>query len=543
MDQRLIKIGFSLLIAGLFVAGCNNSGASGSGGFSEREKAATNLVGVFRYPIVTNPTTLDPAKVEDGDTIDLLQQTYETLVYWDSENKVAPKLAEKWEILDGGKTYKFTLKQGVKFHSGKEMTSADVKWSIERACRTKIQSAVAEGYMGEIVGLKDMVSGKATSVSGITTPDKYTVTIKIDKPRPYWLGKFTYLCSAVLDKDAVPLDAEINDPKFMVGTGPFKVSEYQSEQFIKLVAFSDYHGGAPKLKSIERPVVKDPATRLSMFKAGDIDLLMLERQDVGQLEKDTEYSKQLVKFDRPVIWYIGLSPTIYAPFADRRVRQAFAMAIDKTEIVNEVLGGINEVANGILPPAVPGHRKDASFIQFDVAKAKALLADAGYGPGKKPLPPLPLMYREKRADVKAVAEAVARQLDTNLGIKTSLETKEWRNFLEMRNKNELPFFHLRWAADYLDPENYISFFFNSKGAENKVKYTNDLVDTLTNAADIMPDGPDRMKLYQQAEDIVLQDAVMIPIYFQRDVELINPRITGLKESVFGHLAHAGVEAR
>jgi len=542
MFQSWTKCGVSLLVAGILVAGCGNS-SGGGGGFSEKEKAATNLAGVFRYPIVTNPTTLDPAKVEDGDTIDLLQQVFEGLVFWDESNKVAGKLAEKWEILDGGTTYKFTLKQGVKFHSGKEMTSADVKWSIERACRTNIQSAVAEAYMGEIIGVKEMVAGKATTVSGVTADDKYTVTIKIDKPRPYWLGKFTYLCSAVMDKDVAPLDAEINKPELMAGTGPFKVSEYQSEQVIKLTAFADYHGGAPKLKSIERVVVKDPATRLSMYKAGDIDLLMLERQDVAQLEKDPKYSKELVKFDRPVIWYVGLSPTIYKPFADRRVRQAFAMAIDKNEIVNEVLGGINEVANCILPPSVPGHRATAKFIPFDVAKAKALLAEAGYVPGKKELPPLSLMFREKRADVKSVSEAVARQLDTNLGVKVKLENKEWRNFLEMRNRNELPLFHLRWAADYLDPENYISFFFNSKGPENKVGYANDLVDTLTNQADIMADGPDRLKLYQQAEDLVLQDAIIIPIYFQRDVELINPRISGLKESDCGHLAHSSVEAK
>lgn len=535
MFTKQVIVTVSVGALALALLGCN----SGGGGFSKSAASAQQKVGVFRYPIPTNPTTLDPAKVEDGDTIDMLQQVYEGLVAWDEQNQVVPRLAEKWEISPDGTTYTFTLRKGVKFHNGREMTSEDVKWSIERACNPKIKSAVAGSYMGDIVGVNDVVNGKASQVSGITTPDPTTVVIKIDKPRPYFLGKFTYLCSAVLPKDGVPADAEISKAPEMIGTGPFTVSEFVPEQVVKLKAFKDYHGGAPKVEGMERPVVKDGVTRLSMFKTGAVDLVALERQDVAGIQADAALKDQLKFYDRPSIFYVGLNVEKYPPFKDRRVRRAIAMAINKEQIVNELLGGQNKIANGVIPPGVKGSREKSAVLPYDIAAAQKLLAEAGY-PGGKGLPPLELWFRDGRPDIKLVAEAVGSQLDKNIGIKSKLTLKEWRFYLEARNRLEIPFFHMRWAADYLDPENFVTFFFASYGAENKVGYKNPALDALTLKADVMPDGEERLKLYQQAEDIALQDAILIPLYFQRDAELVSPRVKGLRESIFGHLPHTTV---
>ncbi len=524
------------MLAGcLVLSGCSQGG----GGFSKRAESTQQKVGTFRYPIPTNPTTLDPAKVEDGDTIDVLQQVFEGLVAWDEKNNVVPRLAEKWEITDGGTSYVFTLKKGVKFHNGKEMTSADVKWSIERACNPKVQSAVAIAYMGDVVGVKEVVEGKATEVTGVETPDPYTVIVKIDKPRPYFLGKFTYLCSAVLCKTDVPADTEIKKAPEMIGTGPFMVSEFVPEQVVKLKAFADYHGGAPAVAAIERPVVKDAVTRLSMFKTGQVDLVALERQDVVGIQADAKLKDQLKFYDRPSIFYMGLNVDKYPPFKDRRVRRAIAMAINKEQIVGELLGGQNKVANGVIPPGVKGSREMAAVLPYDVVAAQKLLAEAGF-PGGKGLPPVELWFRDGRPDIKLVAEAVSSQLDKNLGIKSKLTLKEWRMYLEARNREEIPFFHMRWAADYLDPENFVTFFFATYGAENKVGYSNPALDALTSKADVMPDSEERLQLYQQAEDIALQDGILVPLYFQRDAELVSPRVKGLRESIFGHLPHTTV---
>lgn len=547
MMRRNLCVNFSLLILliALTTAGC------GKGGFSDRVKAGKETV--FRYPIVTSPTSLDPGIVQDGDTIDLLQQVYEGLVTWGTDNRVHPLLAESWELEDGGRTYVFTLKKGVKFHSGREVTAHDFKWSIERATDPAFKSPTANTYLGEIVGVKDKVRGAAKEVSGYQVVDDYTLRITIDKPRPYFLGKLTYIIGAVVDKDKVPAlgvdDAgnpswpEIKSTDQMCGTGPYKAERYEPDQIMILAANQDYHATPPKISHIERPIIKDAVTRLNKYKAGELDLVMLERQDVLELQKDPTFKEHLHFFERPSLWYIGLNlknpPDGYAQFMNRKVRQAIGMAIDREKICNQVLDGINPLANSIIPPGVLGFRESARFLPYDVSAAKRLLAEAGY-PGGKGFPKLTMFFREARPDISLVAEEVAGQLKTNLGITVSLQTMEWRSYLEKHNADAVPFFHMRWAADYLDPENFLSFLLAGYGPENHVTYHNPEFDALCAAADSEMDEAKRLEMYAKAEDIVLQDAPFIPIYFQRDAELIRPRVKGLRESLFGHLPHTTV---
>lgn len=527
-----------LAAVALMTVGCN----SGGGGFSSRSSGSDGGK-IFRYPMVTNPTSLDPHMVEDGDTIDGIQQVFETLVKWDENSKVVPNLCESWSIGDDQVTYTFILKKGVKFHSGREMKAADVKWSFERAATPALASPTTTTYLSDILGVNDMYNGKATEISGIKVIDDYTLAITIDKPRAYFVSKLTYLTAAVVDKDKVPADKPISSPDQMVGTGPFTCSEFTPELKISFKAFKDYHGGAPKIDGIERPVIKDPVTRLNKYKSGEIDLVQLERQDVAALQKDEKFKDHLKLFPRPALWYLAMNPLVYKEFQDKRVRQAFAMAIDRQRIVDELLGGINEIGTGIMPPAVLGHRKDAKVLPYDVAKAKALLAEAGYGPGGKQLPTFQLTFREQRPDIQIVAEAIATMLRENLGVKVELRNMEWGAYLAKHNKKEHGFYHMRWAADYLDAENFLSTLLATYGQQNKVGYSNPEFDKLCAEADGILDEARRLELYAKAEDLVLSDAPFVPIYFQRDAELINPRVQGLRESVFGHLPHTTVEMK
>lgn len=515
----------------------------GSGGFSDKVKSAREKSGtnVFRYPIVTTPTTMDPHMVQDGDTIDLLQQVYEGLVGWSPENVPIGLLAESWEVSEDGTTYVFTLRSGAKFHNGREVTAEDVKWSFDRCTSPKIASPIADAYLSDIVGVTDRVNGKAQTVTGVTVVGPGKVQIKLKQPTPYFLGKLTYICAAVLPKESVPAEATMTETSQMVGTGPFKVAEIKPQQLVALAANEDYYGGAPKIARLERPVILDAVTRLNKFKAGEVDLVQLERQDIASLQKDPKYKDQLQFFQRPAIWYVAMNRLQYPPFADKRVRQAFAMAIDKRFIVDELLGGVNTVANSIVPPGVPGgDRKDAASLPFDVKKAQSLLAEAGY-PGGKGLPPLSIYYREERPDIKIVAEAVVSQLKSNLGVEAKQQAREWGAYLTEYNAKRLPFCHMRWAADYLDPQNFLSHMLATYGPENKMGMDNPAFDALCRQADTLLDMNQRLPLYAQAEDIALQDAVWVPIYFQRDAELISPRVRGLRESLFGHLPHTTVE--
>jgi oligopeptide transport system substrate-binding protein len=523
--------GLSLFaLAALFVAGCGgpNAGPNAGGGASAKK--------VLRYPLPDNPTSLDPGVVQDGDTIDVHQQVFEGLVTWDEKNEVAPLLAEKWEYKEGGKVVVFTLKKGIKFHNGDEVTAADFKRTWERNANKELNSKTT-GYMTDIVGVQDVIEGKTKEIKGVKVIDPQTLEITLDKPRPYFLGKLTFQVFSVLQKGTPA--TEIADPKQMIGTGPFMVDQYVPQAAITLKQNAEYHGGKPKLDAIERKVVKDQAVRLNGYRSGEFDLLIVERQDVDAINGDEKLKADLKFYDRPSTFYIGMNceGKVYPPFKNRDVRRAFAMAIDRDTIVNTFLGGVSKPARSIIPPGIPGHR-DASpaVLPFNPTEAKALLAKAGY-PGGKGMPPLEIRFRQARKDISIVAEAVASQIKENLGVEVKLRETPWAAYLERYNEGQNAFYHMRWAADYLDPENFISFMLASYGPENKFGYVNPEVDKLCRQADSMMDLNARIPLYQKAEDMILQDAAWVPIYFQSDPVLVRGRLQGLRTSVFGYLPH------
>lgn len=535
--MRIVKC--SLLLAVLLTAfGCSGGG---KGGFSDRKSSAKS--GVLRYPLPTNPTSLDPAKVQDGDTIDVVQQVFEGLVKWGENNKVQPNLAQSWTISEDGKVYTFKLKKGVKFSNGRQMKAEDFKWSIERACNPQYTSPTAGTYLADIVGVKERLAGKADEVSGVKVVDDETITITIDKPRPYFLGKLTYSCAYVLAKEALadPLK-DVSKPAEMIGTGPFIFEKIVPEQLVVLKANKEYHSGSPKLDYIERPVIKDAQSRLNKYKAGELDIIQLERQDIPAIEKDDKLKAEMKLFDRPSMYYVGLNTNEVPALKDRRVRQAIAMAIDRDQIVKTILGGLNRKADSILPPNIIGFREKTAALPFDVERAKALLSEAGF-PGGKGFPEIEFNYRDGRPDIEIVAQAVQQQLQQNLGITLKPRKMEWAAYLSKHNSKKMPAFHMRWAADYLDPENFLSTLLASYGNENKVNYANPQYDALCSEADGILDEARRLKLYAEAEDIVLQDAPFVPIYYQKDVELISSRVSGLRESAFGHLPHLTTSTR
>ncbi len=521
----------ALAAVGVLLSGC------GKGGFSDRVEAS-RAPGTFIYPIVTTPTSFDPGNVRDGDTLDLLQQVYEGLVGWDENNEPVGLLAEGWAISDEGKTWTFTLKQGVKFHNGREVVAEDVKWSLERACNSGVKSATITAYLSDIVGMEERKAGEADNIAGVTVIDDYTIEFKLKQPTPYFLGKLTYLVSAVLPKESVPEDGVITQVEQMVGTGPYKVKEYHIDSLVVLERNEDYHGEVPQIKVLERPIIGDAAARLSEYKLGNLDFVMLERQDIDGLDEDLQ--KELKYFPRPAIWYVGMNQQHFEPFKDKRVRQAFAMVINKELIVNDRMGGVNQIANSIVPPGVPGHQENADgALPYDPNRARELLAEAGY-PGGEGIPPITMNFREGRTDVRIVGEAVASMLEQELGVEISIQMMEWNAYLEKENRGELNFFHMRWAADFLDPQNFLSHMLASFGPENKLGYINPEFDSLCRQADSIMEMEDRIPLYQQAENIVLDDAVWVPIYFQRDVELHRPELQGMRSSLFGHLPHTQV---
>jgi len=489
--------------------------------------------------MASEPTTLDPAKVQDVDTTDLLGNVFEGLVAYDEENKIAGRLAESWSSPDSGKTWIFKLRHGVKFTNGREAVADDVKWSFERACSKSMASPTASNYLTNIVGVEDEIAGKTNTISGIKVLDPYTLQITLDQPRPYFIGMITYPCAAVLAKEASGT-GQIDDIAAAVGIGPFRITKYDHGQQVVLEPNKDYYLGAAKLTKIVRPIMGDSSTRLNSYQAGDLDMLTLERQDLKGVIQSPELKAQLSYQNRPAVFYIGLNENTYAPFKNRDVRRAFAMAIDRTRICKEIMEDVPE-AHGLVTPGIMGYREDYQGIPYDPVGAQKVLAAAGY-PGGKGLPPLHIVYRATTPGSQRVCEAVESSLRQNLNFPVKLQSLDWSAFLDARNKGKLEGYFLSWYADYLDPQNFLSFLLSSTARLNRDGYKNAEFDRLCQTADTTLNEADRIKNYQQAEDVAIQDGARVPLYFQRDALLISPRIKGLRSNLFGQMPHTMVTA-
>jgi oligopeptide transport system substrate-binding protein len=505
-------------------AGCNRKNNGGGTG------------NVLRYALQTKPTSLDPAMVEDGDTIDLLQQVFEGLVQWNEQNEIVPNLAEKWDVSPDGRTYTFHIKQGVKFHNGKPLTAKDFEYSLTRVLRKSTNSPTAKTYLNDIVGAMDLNTGKADKLAGIKVVDDYTLQITLDNRRPYFLGKLTYPTGYVVSRDAIDANGGTFDEKAMIGTGPFKLRQYQAGYSVSLVANKEYHAGAPVLDGIERPVVTDPFTRESKYRSGGTDFTDLLRSSLDQARSDPQLNTQIKEFTRAQIYYVALNQVAFPPFKDKRVRQAFAYAIDKDSLINLVLKGTVQKANGIIPPGVKGHDTGYLGIPHDPRKAKELLAAAGYRDGKG-FPRLVISYRQGWQHIKDGVLAIRDDLKRNLGIDVEVQEVEWGQFLTQRRNATMPCYHLRWAADYLDAQNFLSLMLRTGAEENKIGYSNPQFDALCDQADVEADPAKRATLYHQAEMIAVDDVPWVPLYFFKDIELHKPHVKNLRDGLMGHLPH------
>ena len=369
-----------------------------SPGCGHKDGAATHSASnIFRYPIKTSPTTFDPAMVQDGDTIDLLQQVFEGLVQWSPDNKIVPCLADEMGVSQDGLTYTFHLRPGVKFQDGSPVTAADVEYSLTARARPEACLARRPQLPGRHRRSERRSSGKAKDLRASKSLTRMTVAITITKPKAYWIYTLTYPTATSSPKpkgDRMPgTDRPPISPR-APAPGRSRSPAYARDSKVTMTANAAYWDGAPKLAGIERPVVMDANTRHDMYVHGDID--MLQFVPPGNLVNDSQdpaLKNQIQLFPRASTCYIGLNQKAFPAFKDVRVRQALAYATDKSQIVQVVFAGKRDVAEDILAKGIPGFDPDFKGLPYDPAKAKALLAQAGH-PNGAGLPPIPIYYRQ-----------------------------------------------------------------------------------------------------------------------------------------------------
>ncbi len=473
----------------------------------------------------SDPPTLDPHIAQDSTSAGIILEIYSGLVSLDTNLQIIPDIAESWTISNDGMKYTFQLRDDAKFHNGKKITAQDFVWSFNRAANPSTNSITAEDYLGDIIGVQDVIDGKSDKISGIKLIDDLTLEINIDSPKAYFLAKLTYPVSFVLDSENVKNKNWTDSPN---GSGPFMLDEYLIGEKLLLKRNPDWYRETAKIEYVSMNLAGGQA--MAMYENGEIDLTGVGMADLERvLDPSSDLNKDVViaplSFSQ---YYIGFNVQ-KAPFDDKFFRQALAHAINKELIATEVLSDLVKPAYGILPPGFPGYDKSIDGLKHDEQLAKDMLAKSKYS-NIDDLPRIILSVPGTGGSAGLDIEVIIEMWKQTLGIDVEIQQVEWATFLQMLNKQELQFFSgLGWIADYPDPENFLDINFHSTKSTNHNGYNNAEVDKLLESARIEQDLDTRMQMYNQAERIIVDEAPWIPLWFPGDrYVLINQRVKNYK---------------
>jgi oligopeptide transport system substrate-binding protein len=480
---------------------------------------------VLRLPGGTDPRTFDPTQVNDTNAGEYVAELFSGLVGLDQNLKVVPDIASSWDVSEDRKTYTFHLRKDAKFQDGRAITAQDFKYSFERAANPATLSPTADNYLGDIVGVKDKLNRKAADVSGVQVVDDYTLKILIDAPKSYFLAKLTFPAAYVVDKNNVESGGR-NWTDKPNGSGPFKLQEYVRSQRIVLVKNPNYYGD-PKPQLDEVDFILSGGSAMTMYENGDLDSVYVTISDIDRVQDPNSPLHNELFIGPSLDTSFVVFNTKKPPFDDPKLRLAFAYAIDRQKVTDVVYHKMYLAADTVLPPGMPGYAAPAAPITYDPAKAKQLLSESKYA-GKVP----DITWTTVGAGGSAAqnVQVMVSMLQTNLGVHISIQQTDDASFfntIDDPTKNPYQMFDVGWSADYVDPQNFIDILFRSNSSQNWSNYSNPAVVKLLDQAAVEADQATRFKLYQQAEQTILQDAPMIPYAHSQQYWLTKAYVKGM----------------
>ncbi len=489
--------------------------------FDDRPPQGGTLVRLF-----ADPPTLDPHLMGDVTSSVIGGEVFGGLVTLSLDYQPVLDLAETCSISEDGLVYTFVLRENAKFHDGTPVTAEDVKWSIERAAHPDTLSHTAETYLGDIVGVVDKLEGNADEISGLRVVDDRTIEFTIDAPKSYFLAKLTYPTAYVVDQEQVNDDGSwLEQPN---GTGPFKLATYEIGELIVLERNENYHLGPPHIESIQ--MILSGGSAMIMYENDEIHLTGVGLDDLPRLlDPNDALHPQLHRSPQDFdVFYIGLNVD-EPPFDDVNVRQALNYAIDLQSIADNVLDGRVSPATGVIPPGFPSYTEGLRSYHFNPDLARELMQESTYGDAlaSGDFPRITLTISGSfGAAIPTYLEVILEQWRQELGIEVDIQQTEWATFLQDVNDKKYQMFSLGWIADYPDPQNFLDVLLHSESQSNHTNYGNPEVDRLLEEARTERDRERRFELYNQIEQMILDDAPWVWTWFSGEgYALIKPEVS------------------
>jgi ABC-type transport system substrate-binding protein len=476
------------------------------------------------------PTTLDPALAADAYSSTVIAQIYSPLVGLTSNLEPTPQVSDSWTISRDGKTYVFHIREGVRFHNGREVTAEDFAYTLTRCFQEPFRSeGLAAGYLDAIDGVPEFLAGKAAAIRGIRAIDAKHLEIRLSRPYRPLLSALALDQTSVVPRELMDRHGNAILEVSPVGCGPFRYVR-RTERSVVLAANPDYFMGRPAIDSLVffTPIGDVTSQGANALLDGRATLSTLPIDRVEEFRAQPGIT--MLRWQDLTLAFLGMNATM-PPLDDARVRRAIALALDRQGMLHFQPEG-KTLAQGILAPGVPGYSPAARTYPHDLARAKELLREAGYGPAH-PLPALKL-YKSvtSNAAVRALDSLMVHSL-AEAGLQVQIQYVTWKVLDDAITGRKAPLFSLSWVADIPDPDTFLRALFYSSSSTNYFRYRSAHVDSLLDAARSAEDPKVAQAAYQQAEDRILRDAPFVPLYHPTNFIGLRSDVVGLQMNPLG----------
>lgn len=527
MKKNVFVAMSSILVLGAALAGCGggNQAAPENNQGSNAEAPATGPK-VLKLNLHSEPPTADPGIAEDSTSGTIIRATFEGLTRTGEDGKVHEAAAESYEVSEDGTKYTFKLREA-KWSNGDPVTAGDFEFAWKRALDPK----TASNYAYQLYYIKNgeaFNKGEAKMEDvGVKALDDKTLEVTLQNPTPFFTELTAFYTYYPVNKKVVEANEKwAGEAATHVGNGPFKLTAWEHKNKLVLEKNDNYWDkDKVKVDKIEFSMVEDENTELSMFDNGELDWAgaptsalptdaIPALRDSGKMKTQPTAGTYWYKFN-----------TEKAPFNNAKIRKAFAYSIDRQGLIDNVLQAGQLPGTGAVPPSM-ALNKDGYFKDNDIETAKKLLEEGMKEEGLTSLPPVTLSYNTSEGH-KKIAEAIQDQWKKNLGVEVKLENKEWKVYIEDLHQGNYQIGRMGWLGDFNDPINFLELYKDKKGGNNDTNWENPKYKELLNQSALEQDPAKRSAILAEAEQILMDEMPIMPIYFYTQSWVQNEKVTGV----------------
>lgn len=544
------------------LAACGSSASTSSAAGTATAEAATDATATgsgFTVQLGPNPESLDPALNSTVDGANTILTIFEPLLLIDENNEVIPGQAESYTVSEDGLTWTFTMRDGLKWSDGSELTAKDFEYSMKRMANPDTAAPYAETAVGMIAGFDEAQGNPDADGNPTTEPnpdalqvtaseDGKTLTIVLSYPCSYFDKLAAFVSLSPVQQATVEAngDSWCTSPETFVSNGPYMITEWTPSERIVLSKNPNYVGGWDSSRIVSDTItlllLEDSSASYAAYNSGEAQLIKdVPTDEIPSLTKAEDggdfYTDSLLG-----TYYISLNDQ-REPFTDPLVRKALSLAIDRDYVANVVMQGTYSPAYNLVGPGIVDAEDGSMFIdnanggepyisedyEANLEEAKSLLAEAGY-PNGEGFPTI--TYSANDASYHIPVAEYLQQAWAELGINMSIEKVEWNSFTSQRRAGDFDISRNGWVMDYNDASNMLELFTTTNG-NNDGKYSNPEYDAAIEASKVA-DKTVHFEQLHKAEDILMEDMGCIPVAYYNDFWLQSPSLKGTWHSPYGY---------